>query len=305
MTNDRARRAGVVALLVALFVAGAVVGMTFTSDPATVDGTIPLGADNGPTVILETDGQTDVNLEDAWNTSGELDIETESGNITVGGDPGANATIHVSEIEGTTTRATNLSGGSDWLYLNPYDKQRVDVRGDVDAIQFQSVAVDDGSRDLTVEGTDGGTAELAIHDLTAGESYALADPTTGQVLATADADGSGVLSTTMTLDSASQPVAVRTQDSYAAPTVSNPTPDGEVTELPDELSVDVDADAYPADVTFTLEGSEVGTVTMTEDGTATTSVDVSELGTYNWSASVEDGVGQTDSVDATFETPAI
>lgn len=304
MDSERARKVGTVIVLALLVVTGALVAtaIQFSSEPAHVDGEIPLGAPNGPTVILDADGETEVNLEDVWNGD-ELDIETGGGNITVGGDPGANATIGVNDITGTETVATGISGGSDWLELNPEDKQRVDIRGDVDALRFQSVGVDDGSHDLEIVGTDGGTAGLRIHDLPSSESMVLMDPSTNTVLGTGDTDSTGTLETTVDLESSNQQVAVRTLGDITGPTLSNPTPEGEVTELPDELAIDVTAEAYPATVTFTLEGEEVGTVNVTENGTASTPVTVDTLGTYNWSASVEDGAGQTDTIDVEFQTP--
>jgi len=77
-----------------------------------------------------------------------------------------------------------------------------------------------------------------------------------------------------------------------------------VTSQPSALSVDVDADAYPATVEFTLDGQSVGTDTVTSDGTASTSISADDLGEYQWSATVTDGVAQTDSVSASFETPS-
>lgn len=302
MVSDSARDVAIGAVVVMLLLSATIVAaVTFSSTPAPYQGAETFGVEDGPEVTLVAEDETDVNFEDLHG-DGQLDIETGEGAIVVGGDPGASARIDVTEIEGDQTVATEISAGADWLTLEPADKQRVDVRGDVDAIRFQAISVDDGTTDLELAGNSGGAAQLRLYGLPASESIVLYDPTSGTVLGSGETTSAGTLEASADLESSTQEVAVRTAGSFSAE-LSNPTPEGEVTELPEELAVDVTAEAYPATVTFELEGQQVGTVEATENGTVSTDVDVSELGTYNWSATVEDDVGQIDSVDVSFETP--
>lgn len=302
MVSDSARDVAIGAVVVLLLLSATIVAaVTFSSTPAPYQGAETFGVEDGPEVTLVAEDETDVNFEDLHG-NGQLDIETGEGAIVVGGDPGASARIDVTEIEGEETVATEISGGADWLTLEPADKQRVDVRGDVDAIRFQAISVDDGTTDIELAGNSGGAAQLRLYGLPASESIVLYDPTSRTVLGSGETTSAGTLEASADLESSTQEVAVRTAGSFSAE-LSNPTPEGEVTELPEELAVNVTAEAYPATVTFEFEGEEVGTVEATENGTVSTDVDVSELGTYNWSATVEDDVGQTDTVDVSFETP--
>jgi hypothetical protein len=295
------QRALAVALVAAVLLAASPAAWALTTS-VPVQNDIPVTTSQTPTVTLETGSGTDLDIQSFWNGS-ELDIHTSQGNISVTGDPGASAHLALDDIEGQQTQVTQIEAGSAWLNLNPGDKQRVDVRGDANTLSFQSVGVNDGSTDLQLGGPQGGTAEVRIHGLAAGESYALYDPNADTVLGQGTADGDGTLQTNVDMPDGTQTLQVRTQDDFADPTLSNPQPNGRVTETPDTLSVDVEAEAWPANVTFYLEGEQVGTNTTSSNGTVSTNITVDQLGSYNWSAVVEDEIGQTDTINASFETP--
>lgn len=295
----------IAAVLVVVLILGTTPALAaIASYSAPIKGTVPITTDETPTIHVDGGSGSELNFVDAFQND-TLDIRTADGNITVTGDPSAEATIATSNIEGGSTQITQITADGAWLNLNPADKQRVDVRGDVDALSFQQIGVNDGSTDLQVIGTAGGSAEVRLHGLTAGETYALYSDARDEVLGSATADGSGVVQATTELPDGAQTLAVRTADSFAAPTVSDPRPTGQVTERPDELAVNVTADAFPATVAFTLDGAAVGTTQVAANGTATLNVsgETDTLGTYDWGASIQDGVGQTDSLSAQFETP--
>lgn len=303
MDTDRVRRVALVVAVVALLGTAAIVAASvFTSDPVPYEGAEVFGVSDGPEVVLVAEDETDVNLEDMF-AGDELDIQTSEGSIVVGGDPGVSAELDVTEIEGEQTVVTDISGGADWLELDPGDKQRLNVRGDVDAVQFGNVTVDDGQTDLEIVGTDGGAAEIRLYGLPENEPIALYDPNTGSVAHYDTTSGAGVLESSVTLDSPNQAFEVRTEDSFDAPTLGNPDPEGEVIEIPEELSIDVTTHAYPAEVTFSFEGDHVDTVDVDENETVSVPVDVEDLGGYEWSATVEDAIGQTETRTVQFETP--
>ncbi|MFP4627212.1 MAG: hypothetical protein ACLFNI_11555, partial [Natronomonas sp.] len=297
-----ARRAAVLVLVMAALVGG-VAAVEWLSTPTYMDGTVPIHADAGPNITVETSEQVEANLNDAFNESADIYLQTKDGEIAIDGDNGVEATIHIQDIEGEWTSVTGLSGGGDWLYLDPGDKQRVGVRGDVDGLQFRNVTLDDGSADLEFVGTEGGTAEFVVEDLPADTEIVLYDPATDTVQSTATTDGDGTLQTTADLDNSTQELELRTTDDFDAPELSDPEPNGQITERPDNLSVSLSsAEAYPVEVEFELDGETVDTVTVNETGEVSVPVEV-ELGQYNWSATATDATDQTDTIEASFETP--
>jgi hypothetical protein len=297
---DTQRALAVALVVVVLLASGPAAWALTTSVP--VQNDIPVTTSDTPTVTLETGSGTDLDIQSFWNGT-ELDIHTSQGNISVTGDPGASGHIALSDIEGTQTQVTQIEAGASWLNLNPADKQRVDVRGDADTLSFQSVAVNDGSTDLQVGGPQGGTAELRIYGLTAGESYALYDPNADTVLGQGTADADGTLQTTVEMPDGSQTLQVRTQDDFADPTLTNPDPQGQVTERPDNLSVDAGAGAWPANVTIRYEGTVQKEVEISSNQTVTAQLGDTTLGTHNWSAAITDDLGQTETLNVTYETP--
>lgn len=296
------RRVGLIVAIALVLAVGVVLAVSFTSTPTYISGEVPVAVEDGPEVVLVADGETEVNMQDIWGDE-ELDVETEHGDIVIGGDPGVEAWIHVEDIEGAQTVVTNISGGDDWLILDPGDKQQLELRGAVDTVRFGAVSLDDGSTDLEIEGTDGETVFLRLHDLPANEDVVLYDPQAGEILAADETDGSGVLDTDFELGGSSQDIEARTAGSFAPITLENPDPEGDVTELPDELSVDVSADAHPVNVTFDLDGETVGEETITANGTVTTDVDVSDLGEHQWNVTAVDAAGQTETLNTSFRTP--
>lgn len=297
------RRAVAAVLVAALLLAATPALAAIATYSVPIKDEVPVSTDQTPTIVLNAGSETDVNMQDMWNGS-ELDIRTAEGNITVSGDDGASARLDVTDIEGTQTQVTEISAGSNWIELDPADKNRVDVRGDADSLAFEQIAVDDGSTDIQLVGTQGGTAELRLHGLSANTDYALYDASRDEVLGTLSTDGSGSGSGEVDMPDGSHALEVRTADSFGTPTLSNPDPTGQVTETPDTLQVDLEADAWTATVDFYLDGSKVGSDTLSSNGTASTSVTIDSLGEFEWSAVVTDANGETDTVNETFQTPS-
>jgi len=301
--DSRRAVAVILAIVVVVGVAPAAVAIAQYSAP--IENEVPVSTDDTPTIVLDAPTGAEVNLADMW-AGDELDIRTSAGNITVSGDPGASAHLNVDDIEGAQTQVTEIDAGGSWINLDPADKNRVDVRGDADSLAFADIAVDDGSTDLQVSGPAGGTAELRLHGLAANEEYALYDATRSEVLGTLTTDASGTGAGQVSLPDGTHALQVRTAGSFAAPTVADPSPTGQITETPDAITANVTAAAYPATVEFRVDGTVADTVGITDSGTVTGNVSavVDDLGSYDYTVTVTDAVGQTDSVAASFETPS-
>ena len=272
---------------------------------APISGEVPVSTDQTPTAVIAAPDGSELNLVDIWEGD-QLNITTPEGDIVVSGDPGAQFRIAVDDIEGAQTQITEIEAGGAWIELNPADKNRVDVRGDATSLAFSDIAVDDGSTDLQVSGPSGGTAEVRLHGLAASTEYALYDASRDEVLGTLTTDAGGTGAGTVELPDGTQALEVRTAGDFADPAVTDPQPTGEIVERPEDLSVNVTAAAYPATVEFRVGGDVVDTVEVTADGTVTgnASTAIDELGAYEWSATVTDALGRSDSVAASFETPS-
>jgi len=297
-------KAAIAAVLAAALVIGATPALAALATSTTpIQGETPLSTDQTPTVILaDTSGTTNVDLVD-YAQGSTLDIETAEGNITVTGDDGASARLATTDITGTQTQVTQISAGSNWLNLNPEDKNRMDVRGDADALAFEDITADDGTTDIQLTGTQGGTAEVRLYGLDADTEYGLYDRSRDQWLGGFTTDGTGDSGAVQVdMPAGSHSLEVRTATARP-PGLSNPRPDGGVTAKPTQLQVDVDAEAYNVTVDFYLEGSPVGSDELGSDGTASTGVNIATLTDKNWSAVATDGLGQTDTINATIVTP--
>lgn len=300
---DIKRQLAVVLVVVALL--GATPALAAIADVASpIEGDVPVTTDGAPNVTVAADSGDELNFDTLFENE-RLNITTTEGSIVVTGDDAAAGRIATENIEGTSTLVSQIDGGG-WLELNPADKQRVDVSGDIDAISFQQVGVDDGTRDLQIMGPTDGTVALRIHDLEADSTYGVYDADRDEYLGTLSAGTDGVAGGTVDLPDGTHTLRLRNAETIDSPTVSNPSPTGQVTDQPDRLEVDVEGAAKPLTVEFTLDGEVVGTAETTQNQTV--SVDVSdtttELGTFDWSASVTDGVDQTDTVTAQYETPS-
>jgi|GEM_PF-2697951 len=292
------RRPIVVLLAVFLLLGGAAVA---ADNLIPVDGDIPMSAGESPLITLETEDADELAINDFFDGD-ELDIQTPDGDMRIGGNDSASARLAASDIEGDQTQLTDIEAGTAWLELNPADKQRVDVRGDVDGVAFRAVEPDNDQTDIQLNGTEGGTAELAIYDLEPGETYAAYD---GEILGVLEADGDGVATGEVSMPDGSQAIELRSTDAFDEPTLSDPVPTGDVTERPEELQVFATVDAAPATVEFEHDGDDLGEVEINSNGNVSVDLEVEDLGAFDWSATITDDLGQTDTITASYQTPDI
>lgn len=273
----------------------------FLDNSVPVQGGVTLHAASGPAVNITE--SADVNLTAPFPASDTVRIESSAGNLTASGSDFANVTV--TTINGTWTNTTDLELIGKTLTLAPDDKSNVTLGGDITAFEWrQSITADDGTPDFTYTSSIG-SGSVALTGLAASTQYLAADASTGEVLDVETSDGSGDV-TFSGLESGSH--AVELETTAGGPTLSNPSPDGEVSSSPDELSIDVTDPDFPNDeveVAFWLDGSNVDTVNVTSNGTVTTSsVGSIDLGAHTWAANVTDAYGQNTVEVTDFELPS-
>ncbi|TQQ78603.1 hypothetical protein EGH24_13860 [Halonotius terrestris] len=314
---DAWRRRGlfVVGFLVGIVLMGAAIGVMVTLDnSAPVQEGVTLRSPSGTNVTLY--GSTNVSLSDPFpngSTSSSqfadraVNLTTESGNITLASDADVDARVHTQNLTGTWTNVTHITAGSNTLEVYPESKQRVDVKGDADRLGIRSVQLDDGTTDLYVEGPNNGVATITVYDLPASTTVAAVDPGSGAFLASGTTDANGNL--TLDIGLSGHAIQLQTVDDDP-PVLSNPEPTGAVSDSPDELRVDVSDpdfadDADEVQVTFYLQGSQIGQTNVTTNGTVTASVNQNfDLGEQvKWNVSAVDSYGNTDARNESFQMP--
>lgn len=270
-------------------------------DAVEVSDGVSLESPSGLNVTLT--GHTNVSLETPFPQSDQVELLTESGNVTFTASSTADATIHESEITGPWTNVTSITAGSTWIEINPEDKQQVDVRGGTNELSFTSMAVDDGAVDFYYSGPNGGTATVKIYDLPADTELGAFDANTGNLLDGATTDQNGVA--TFQLPTSSHNVQLQTTDNDP-PSLSNPDPadGGTVTTSDPTLSVHVDDPQFSVSesvtVDFYVDGNLVDSTTVSSSQTVSTTATGLSEGEHTWTAEATDSYGQTDSTSQTF-----
>lgn len=175
----------IVVLLVAVATVAALSGGVMVS------GEVTINAVDGPTITFDADGETDINLQHPIPTTDTVEITTDEGTVVFSSSATTEATIDETEMLGTWTKVTEIDA-TNKLSIDPDDKQQIDVEGDLDAIEFRDVGVDDGSTDVIYSG-DSGTFDLSVHSVSAEKRFAVIDSSTGNIITTSVSDSAGVV----------------------------------------------------------------------------------------------------------------
>lgn len=295
-------------------VAGMALAATFApGDAGKATGGVAFGSPSGTNVTLY--GATNVSMENVFpdNHSAQFDDRsvmlntTQGGNITLASDNSTWSSVHTSNMTGTWTNVTEVTAGNNWLEIYPSDKQRVDTKGDVNELSVRSMALDDGAADFYISGTNGGSATVKIYDLPANTDIAARGVGGGGFLSSGTTDANGTLTLTIGLSSHTVELVTENPD---APVISNPSPTGQVSTSPDQVSVDVNdqdfaSNADEVQVTFELKGNQIKQTNITSNGTVTANVSQTfDLGeTVKWNVSAVDSYGLEDTSSNSFTMP--
>lgn len=292
-------------LLVLLIIAAPVIAAHLTNS-VEVNNNVPVAAPSGPQVTIQ--GNTNVDMREMFPDANTVELTTEAGNITFTSTGDTNASVHKDEITGTWTNITAIDATSNDLTVNPEDKAAVTVGGDIDRIRFQdasNIGVDDGTVDFTYAGTTG-TSKVTLSGVPQNTKIGAVDAATNELLDASESDGSGSITFT-SLTNSEHDVKLVTSD--GRPELSNPSPTGEQSTPPSQISIDVDDPDFPSDnvtVNITLDGSTIHTETLTSSGTVTVSIPSSGQtgGSHDWSVNATDGYDQSRVENYEYKIPA-
>lgn len=295
-------RLGVILLATILFVGvvAAVSGGVFTT------GTVVLDATEGPSIEIVQTTESQLELSGPSGNAQTVDVVHSDGSVTFSGPEGSTAVIDSTEIEGDTTRVTDVDSAGGTLSIDPADKFRVQAGGSYSALEFASMTPDDGQVDFSYDSSSSTTLDVILSG--SSDTTYLAVGENG-LLATAEGEqlaGTGDDTTQLEFDlpAGSENVEIKTSNN---PELSNPDPTGDpaISGETVNLSIDVSDDDFSSaegtevEVEF-YHGSEddlelVDTRTINENQTVTTEVTPSG-GLNEWRAVA------TDDYDNTAET---
>lgn len=256
--------------------AGTLVSSVF---PTEATGTIPYQSNNGLVVNFETSGGTNLSDGNPFPNDSTVDIDSQRGNISVSAPGSGNVTVE--NPEGTWTNTSIADVSSTTVTFDPADKAKLGVTGNTDNLDWKDYAVDDGAADVYYSGASGDTT-LTFYGLPSSTTIGLVDVNSNEVLGNATTDSNGKI--TLTVPNSGHTASLQTG---VEPDVDNPQPNGPVSEQPDKLNVSISDGDFPQDevnVTFYLNGDDVGTKSLTSNGTA----EVDVTGYSNWNLGEND-----------------
>lgn len=290
---------GVILGIIAAPVIAALIGGVPTS------GTIPLDSNSGPTVYVE--GASNMSLDAPFADANTVNVTTDSGNATVSATGNSSLHITASNITGTWTYADQIQTNGNQITIDPADKPAVTVAGDINTIEFTTMQLDDGNPDFVYSGSSPGTSTVVARGLPANTQIAAVNATTKAVIDVATSDGSGTV-TFDDLENSEHTVELLNQNDSTAPILSNPSPTGNVSSEPSQISIDVGDADFPSDnvtVNITFEGTQIHSEAVTSNTTLTTSnFTANTIGeTYNWTATASDAYGHTATSSNSFNLP--
>ena len=155
-----------------------------------VDGNIPLDANDGPTIVVETSDE-ELLLEEPFD-DGDVIVQSPEGSATFSGDDSGSVNVKTADLEGDMTRLTNLDSDSK-LTIDPADKGEIAFDGTAEHLEFRDYALDDGQTDVDIESV--GESNLTIFGLDSRQGVVAVDGSGDVIDSTiAETDGSAEFS---------------------------------------------------------------------------------------------------------------
>lgn len=293
---------GAVAVVVVSAVATPVFGALFSGLIPT-SGTIPHTTNTDTTVFVS--GASDMAGTD-YPFDNTVFISADNHNMTVIGNGQANASVAAGDIEGGWTRVSGLNVAGTTVIFDPSDKAQIAVTGDATAVKWRDYAVDDGTTDVVISGPDGTNSQLTLYELPTDLTISAVNASTGTTLDVSTTNSNGRV--TFDIGHSEQSILLQSGDQSATPELSNPSPTGDLSTPPTELSIDVaDAD-FPddtVDVTIDYDGSQIHSESITSNGTITATLpSTPDGGVHSWTVNATDSQANSEIKSYSFTTPS-
>lgn len=295
MLNRRNTRILIIVGLVIGSIAGPAIAALLNNSVPVQQG-VTIHAPDGPAVNITESG--DVDLTSPFPDANTVQINSSVGNATLVSSGRTNASLD--NINGTWTNVSGLDVATNELFINPEDKPAVNVSGDVETLDFRDMAVDDGNVDFVYSGTSG-TTTVTVRGLQADTDIRAVDADTGSLLsgATTASDGTVTLSS---MPNSEHEVELKT--SKGGPGLSDPSPLGEQSTFPTEMSVDVSdpdfGNGENVTVEFYVDDSKLGENSTESAGTVTLSISQPARGAHDAKAVATDSNGNTKTLEWDF-----
>lgn len=281
---------------ITVFVAAPVLGAIF-DNTVEQSGDVSYVAPNGPNATLV--GDTNVSLNDpsqVFPFSNTVNLTTEAGNFTAISNGDTNFTIQTTEITGAYTNITGVDASSNSLTVDPEDKAKISLNGDAEFAYWTDYQLDDGTTDLVIGNSTGGSTDVTFYGLQADTLVTAVNKTTDTPLAIGTTDSNGDI--TFTISHSTQTVLLQSGDQTSIPEQSNPSPTGKLQQEPTQISIDVNDTDFPDDevsVDIDLDGSDLTSTTLTQNDTVTAAIPASGklAGDHSWTVNTTDKYGNT------------
>lgn len=302
MNRSDARTFAILAIVGFLVGASGVAAFNLaTSVP--VEGGVPLSSTDNTTVVVE--GTTNAQLEDFTVLSGTVQLNTSDGNVSVFSTGNTHVAIHKDDITGEWTNATNIEAPNQ-LDINPEDKLKISVEGDADTLDFRNPTVDDGEVDFVISGS-AGSSDVTVRGLPADTTLTAVNKSGGATSVTTS--NSNGVATFTGISHSTQQIQIQSGDKSDTPSQDNASPQGGQSTAPTQFEVDISDSDFPdddVDVTFFLDGSQVGTTqTISSDQTVTEAIPASGQsgGSHTWAVNATDKFGNVNNITYTYSVP--
>lgn len=293
-----------------LIVIGFIVGFSMVALGAVFDtatptsGKVPLVTNDGANITIS--GTTNVSLDDGsiWSDDTVI-VRTTDGNLTVSSTGPANATVNANDITGTYTNATQLDVSSNQMTLDPEDKPQVTLQGAATEAAWTDYALDDGTVDMVISGPDATSTDVTFYGLTPDVRVSAVNKSTGNPVAVGETNADG--NVTLNIGHSTQTILLKTGDQSSFPVLSNPSPTGDLSDEPNQLSIQVNDSDFPDDdvtVNISLDGTQQTSTTLQSNGTVTASVPNNlDAGVHNWTVNATDKFGNSEEETYSFTVP--
>lgn len=293
MMNRRVVTIVVCVALVVAMAAGAALDFS-TTYPISEGTTYSAGAD-GPSIQLGF--ATNVSSGNPFPDAQTFELESEHGNATFSSN--GDTFAQIDQVTGTETRLSQMNVSAAELTIDPEDKQAVRVTGDIDNLSFREMALDDGTKDFSYGGPDGGTTTLTVTGMPA-DTAILAVAADGSELDLAVSGSGGEV--TFELPQSEHDVQLQ-ESEVDPPVLENPDPTGPQSTTPTELAIDVSDEDFPSDeveVNISLDGSQIHSENITSNSRVNTSVGDLAPGEHTWTVEAVDEFGNEEQETYTF-----